>query len=134
MPLNDAAKRQLRQDLQLVTEADYSIVLTRAEKLHPGIYTFLKGDPRQNADRVQALFESFWRPYEKRRNWGEVTLTNSNLSIQPRYHGPLNEALVAIGFSQFLDLLGHAGRAFCNKVLGGFEKFYNHSMKDRSQG
>ena len=59
MPLNDAAKRQIRQDLQLVTEADYSIVLTRAEKLHPGIYTFLKGDPRQNADRVQALFESF---------------------------------------------------------------------------
>lgn len=43
-------------------------------------------------------------------------------------------ALVAIGFSQFLDLLGHAGRAFCNKVLGGFEKFYNHSMEDRSQG
>lgn len=59
VPLNDTAKRQLRQDLQLVTEADYSIVLTRAEKLHPGIYTFLKGDPRQNADRVQALFESF---------------------------------------------------------------------------
>ena len=59
VPPNDTAKRQLRQDLQLVTEADYSIVLTRAEKLHPGIYTFLKGDPRQNADRVQALFESF---------------------------------------------------------------------------
>ena len=55
--LRDSYVRTYR--LQLVTEADYSIVLTRAEKLHPGIYTFLKGDPRQNADRVQALFESF---------------------------------------------------------------------------
>lgn len=58
VPLDYVAKRQLRQDLQLGTEADYSIVLTRAEKLHPGIYTFLKGDPCQNVDRVQALFES----------------------------------------------------------------------------
>lgn len=58
VPLDDVAKRQLRQDLQLGTEADYSIVLTRAEKLHPGIYTFLQGDPRQNVARVQALFET----------------------------------------------------------------------------
>ncbi|KAJ7329004.1 hypothetical protein OS493_023296 [Desmophyllum pertusum] len=58
VPLDHVAKRQLRQDLQLGTEADYCIVLTRAEKLHPGIYTFLKGDPRQNVARVQALFES----------------------------------------------------------------------------
>lgn len=58
VPLDYVAKRQLRQDLQLGTEADYSIVLTRAEKLHPGIYTFLQGDPRQNVARVQALFET----------------------------------------------------------------------------
>lgn len=58
VPLDHVAKRQLRQDLQLGTEADYAIVLTRAEKLHPGIYTFLQGDPRQNVARVQALFET----------------------------------------------------------------------------
>ena len=58
VPLDYAVKRQLRQDLQLGTEADYSIVLTRAEKLHPGIYTFLKGDPHQNVERVQSMFES----------------------------------------------------------------------------
>jgi len=57
VPLDHTGKRQLRQDLQLATEADYSIVLTRAEKLHPGIYTFLNGDPRQNAARVQANLE-----------------------------------------------------------------------------
>lgn len=57
--LDHNAKRQLRQDLQLATEADYSIVLARAEKLHPGIYTFLSGDPRENAARVQANLE--WR-------------------------------------------------------------------------
>ena len=57
VPLDHAAKRQLRQDLQLATEDDYAIVLTRAEKLHPGIYTFLNGDPRENVARVQANFE-----------------------------------------------------------------------------
>ena len=65
VPLDYVAKRQLRQDLQLGTEADYSIVLTRAEKLHPGIYTFLQGDPRQNVARVQALFETLWGPLRK---------------------------------------------------------------------
>lgn len=55
--LDHTAKRQLRQDLQLATEADYSIILARAEKLHPGIYTFLNGDPRQNVSRVQASLE-----------------------------------------------------------------------------
>ena len=57
VPLDHNAKRQLRQDLQLATEADYSIVLTRAEKLHPGIYTFLNGDPRQTVARTQANLE-----------------------------------------------------------------------------
>ena len=56
--MDHAARRQLRQDLQLATEEDYSIVLTRAEKLHSGIYTFLKGDPRESVARVQANFES----------------------------------------------------------------------------
>ena len=78
MPLNDTAKRQLRQDLQLVTEADYSIVLTRAEKLHPGIYTFLKGDPRQNADRVQAL-SSLFDKHAKREETGKKYLTDGQL-------------------------------------------------------
>ena len=97
-----------------------------------GFTRFLKAIPGKTRT-VSKPFSSHFDDLTK-RNWGEVTLTNSNLSIQPRYHGPLNEALVAIGFSQFLDLLGHADRAFCNKVLGGFEKFYNHSMEDRSQG
>lgn len=57
MPLDQTAKRQLRQDQQLATEADYSIILTRAEKLHPGIYTFLNGDPQQNVSRIQANLE-----------------------------------------------------------------------------
>lgn len=57
VPMDHAARRQLRQDLQLATEEDYSIVLTRAEKLHSGIYTFLKGDPRESVARVQANLE-----------------------------------------------------------------------------
>lgn len=57
VPLDQTAKRQLRQDQQLATEADYCIILTRAEKLHPGIYTFLTGDPQQNVSRIQANLE-----------------------------------------------------------------------------
>ena len=57
VPMDHSARRQLRQDLQLATEEDYSIVLTRAEKLHSGIYTFLKGDPRESVARVQANLE-----------------------------------------------------------------------------
>ena len=57
VPMDHSARRQLRQDLQLATEEDYSIVLTRAEKLHSGIYTFLEGDPRESVARVQANLE-----------------------------------------------------------------------------
>ena len=57
VPLDQTAKRQLRQDQQLATEADYCIILSRAEKLHPGIYTFLTGDPQQNVSRIQANLE-----------------------------------------------------------------------------
>ncbi|EDO36091.1 predicted protein [Nematostella vectensis] len=56
--LEYAAKRQLRHDLQLNTEADFGIVLACAEKHKPGLYTFLMGDPRHAVARVQTILES----------------------------------------------------------------------------
>ena len=129
VPLDYVAKRQLRQDLQLGTEADYAIVLTRAEKLHPGVYTFLQGDPRQNVARVQALFESLWyflrkcawkhlgsqdekmktedkiRKFSKKRDDDEDT-------IQPRFHGSLErgcafEQLFAQLFAKTASVLSY---------------------------
>ncbi|KAK3704472.1 hypothetical protein QZH41_013350, partial [Actinostola sp. cb2023] len=57
-PLDNTAKRQLRHDLQLTTEADFLIVLVRAEKHQQGMYVFFMGDPRQSVARVQAILES----------------------------------------------------------------------------
>ena len=56
--LDHSAVHQLRLDFKFPTDADFTIVLIRAEKLKPGVLSFLMGDPRRSVSKVQALLES----------------------------------------------------------------------------
>lgn len=43
-------------DLDLTSEADFSVLLGIAEKLSPGIYVALAGDPQLIAEKVMEIF------------------------------------------------------------------------------
>jgi len=51
--------KKLRTDLQLTLDGDYAVLLGLAEKLSPGIYADLAGDPASIEERFIELFESF---------------------------------------------------------------------------
>lgn len=51
--------QRIRQDLKLSADADFLVILGVAEKLSPGIYTTLAGDPLLMEERFIELFESF---------------------------------------------------------------------------
>jgi len=51
--------KKLRTDLQLTVDGDYAVLLGLAEKLSPGIYADLAGDPASIEERFIELFESF---------------------------------------------------------------------------
>jgi len=51
--------KKIRLDLEMSSEADFSIVLGIAEKLSPGIYVALAGDPASIELKFVELFESF---------------------------------------------------------------------------
>ncbi len=49
--------RKIRMDLDLNTEPDFTVLLGVAEKLSPGIYVALAGDPATIAEKVIEIFE-----------------------------------------------------------------------------
>jgi hypothetical protein len=51
--------QRIREDLKLSADADFLVILGMAEKLSPGIYTTLAGDPLLMEERFIELFESF---------------------------------------------------------------------------
>lgn len=51
--------QSIRDDLKLSADADFLVVLGVAEKLSPGIYLILAGDPLLMEERFMELFESF---------------------------------------------------------------------------
>ena len=53
-----AILKKLRQDMGLYQMGDLKIVLATAEKLRPGIYHFVCGNPKLELDQMQAIVES----------------------------------------------------------------------------
>jgi len=51
--------KKIRIDLDISSEADFSVLLGIAEKLSPGIYVALAGDPASIEEKFVELFESF---------------------------------------------------------------------------
>jgi len=51
--------KKIRFDLDIASEADFSVLLGIAEKLEPGIYIALAGDPASIEEKFVELFESF---------------------------------------------------------------------------
>lgn len=51
--------QRIREDLKLTADADFLAVLGVAEKLSPGVYMTLAGDPLLMEERFIELFESF---------------------------------------------------------------------------
>lgn len=51
--------KKLKQDLQVHLEGDFRIVLATAEKLKPGFYTFILGDPRADDTMKKELLSNF---------------------------------------------------------------------------
>jgi hypothetical protein len=57
--LEASVVKKIRIDLDITTEADFSVLLGIAEKLEPGIYVALAGDPASIEEKFVELFESF---------------------------------------------------------------------------
>jgi len=57
--LGEGVVKRIRVDLALTSEADFSVLLGIAEKLKPGIYVALAGDPTTIEEKFIELFESF---------------------------------------------------------------------------
>lgn len=51
--------KKLRTDLDLLPDADFLLLLGVAERLSPGIYFALAGDPATIEEKFIELFESF---------------------------------------------------------------------------
>lgn len=51
--------QSMRAELELEPEQDFLVVLAVAERLSPGIYTTLVGNPAALEDKFIELFESF---------------------------------------------------------------------------
>ncbi|XP_064625839.1 guanine nucleotide exchange factor C9orf72-like isoform X2 [Lineus longissimus] len=51
--------KKLKQHLGLTLEGDFKIVLAMAEKLKPGMYGFVLGDPKIEKDEIQNILENF---------------------------------------------------------------------------
>ena len=57
--LESSALKKMRQDLELTSDADFFLLLGVAERLSPGIYFALAGDPATIEEKFIELFESF---------------------------------------------------------------------------
>jgi len=57
--LEAAIVKKIRTDLDLLLDTDFNVLLGIAEKLNPGIYTALAGDPASIELKFIELFESF---------------------------------------------------------------------------
>ena len=53
-----AVVKKLRQVIGLSLMGDLKIVLASAEKLRPGMYSFVCGDPKLELDQMQAIVDS----------------------------------------------------------------------------
>ncbi len=51
--------KKLRQDMGLALMGDLKIILATAEKLRPGIYNFVCGDPKAEVDHLNHMTGSF---------------------------------------------------------------------------
>ncbi len=51
--------RKIRAELDLNEEADFLVLLAIAERLSPGIYVTLQGNPAALQEEITKLFESF---------------------------------------------------------------------------
>jgi hypothetical protein len=51
--------RKIRTDLEITNDGDYFVVLGLAEKLAPGSYVALRGDPSSIEEKFIELFENF---------------------------------------------------------------------------
>ena len=51
--------KKLKQNLGLTVEGDFKIVLAMAERLKPGIYSFVLGDPKIEKEDIQNILENF---------------------------------------------------------------------------
>jgi len=57
--MEQSVVKRIRTDLDLLHEGDFSLLLAVAEKMSPGIYVALSGDPSQIEEKLIELFESF---------------------------------------------------------------------------
>jgi len=57
--LEASVVRKIRQDLDLTSDSDFAVLLGIAEKLSPGIYVALAGDPASIQQKFVELFDSF---------------------------------------------------------------------------
>ena len=53
-----AVVKKLRQVIGLSLMGDLKIVLATAEKLRPGMYNFVCGDPKLELDQMQTIVDS----------------------------------------------------------------------------
>jgi len=57
--LGEGVVKRIRTDLSLLAESDFTLLLAIAEKLKPGSYVTLAGDPTTIEEKFIELFESF---------------------------------------------------------------------------
>jgi hypothetical protein len=55
--LEERIVKKIKTDLELFSESDFTVLLGIAEKLSPGIYVALAGDPATIAEKVIEIFE-----------------------------------------------------------------------------
>jgi len=49
----------MKNDLGITLSGDFKIILAAAEKMQPGLYSFVCSDAKQDFDRIQSIFDAF---------------------------------------------------------------------------
>jgi hypothetical protein len=57
--MDAAALKRLREDLNLVADEDYLVLLSIAERLSPGVYFRVEGNPDLLPGLILEVFQSF---------------------------------------------------------------------------